>query len=402
MSVMKRNQTSIYSRLPETPGVYIMKDSKGGILYIGKAGNLKRRVSSYFTRPHDVRIEKLVSKIRDIAIRKTDTTLEALILESSLIKHHEPPFNIKEKDDKSFLYIEITEETYPRVRLVRGKDKEEGKRFGPFTSAGSAREAYKILRRIFPWNIHPSEGVGKFKRPCFDYEVSLCPGTCVGLVGIGEYTKTISRLELFLSGRKKTIIRDLKQEMKEASRGLEFEKADKLKRQLFALQHIQDVALIYDDVPLLKDSSQKRIEGYDISAISGTSAVGVMVVFKGEKPEKSEYRKFIIRSFSHPDDVGMMLEVLERRFRNAWTRPDLILVDGGKGQVNGAKALLKEMGIVIPVLGIAKGPKRKRNDFFGNIPGWTDSKTLIRARDEAHRFAITFHRKIRGAKLIGK
>ena len=145
---------NLYKNLPKSPGVYIMKNIKGEILYIGKAGNLRRRVSSYFLRIHDARIEKLVSDIRKIEYKKTDTALEALILEAALIKKHKPPFNIREKDGTSFLYVEITDETFPRVLLVRGKSSAGGLRFGPFTSAGSIREALRILRRIFPWSIH--------------------------------------------------------------------------------------------------------------------------------------------------------------------------------------------------------------------------------------------------------
>jgi len=403
---MKKKQEKFYKNLPETPGVYIMKDLNDDILYVGKAGNLKRRVSSYFIRPHDIRIEKLVSKIKKIDIKKTDTALEALILESTLIKKYEPPFNIREKDDKSFLFMEITKEPYARVLLVRAKDKKNGERFGPFTSAGSAREAYKILRKIFPWNTHLSADIGKRKRPCFDYEIGLCPGTCIKEIDKNEYRKNISRLKLFLSAEKKKIICDLKKEMQIASKKLEFEKAQKYKRQFFALEHVQDIALIGDEKYQISDNrfqtKTKRIEGYDISNISGTSAVGVMVVFKNNRQDNSEYRKFKIQSFSGPNDVGMMLEVLERRFRNSWIHPDLVLIDGGKGQVNAVKSLFRDLKIDIPIVGIAKGPKRDRNDFLGKIPKWSDEKTLIRVRDEAHRFAISFHRKLRSDKLIGK
>ena len=143
-----------YKNFPETPGVYIMKDDKKRILYIGKAVNLRRRVSSYFEKNHDARISALVDRIKNIEYRLTDTALEALIIESKLIKKYLPPFNIKEKDDKSFLYIQITKDKFPRVILTREKDKFDGKRFGPFVSAKSAREALNILRRIFPWSIH--------------------------------------------------------------------------------------------------------------------------------------------------------------------------------------------------------------------------------------------------------
>jgi len=198
---MIKTSTKIpYKKFPETPGVYIMKDADGRVLYVGKAANLRRRVSSYFERPHEIRIQTLVTKSRRIDHENTDTALEALILEAELIKKLRPPFNVREKDDKSFLYIEITKEKFPRVLLVRGKDAERGMRFGPFTSASSVREAMHILRRIFPWNTHAPEVIGKLKRPCFDYEVGRCPGTCIGAITREEYARTIEHLKLFLEG----------------------------------------------------------------------------------------------------------------------------------------------------------------------------------------------------------
>jgi excinuclease ABC subunit C len=208
-------KTSVpYKKFPETPGVYIMKDSDGRVLYVGKAGNLRRRVSSYFERPHDVRIQTLVSKIARIDTEQKDTALEALIREAELIKMLTPPFNVREKDDKSFLYFEITREKFPRVLLVRGTGvvmaggksghavASEGKRYGPFTSASSAREALRILRRIFPWNTHLPDEIGKMKRPCFNYELGLCPGTCVGTITHEDYIKNIERLKMFFEGKK--------------------------------------------------------------------------------------------------------------------------------------------------------------------------------------------------------
>jgi len=390
----------LYRNLPDTPGVYIMKDREKKILYIGKAANLKRRVSSYFTRPHDARIERMVQKIDSVGYRRTDSALEALILEAQLIKKHEPPFNIREKDGKSFLYIEITKEKFPRVRLVRGTAPEEGKRYGPFVSAGQAREAFRILRKIFPWNMHPEKEVGSQSRPCFDAQIGLCPGTCVGGVDRKEYAKTIRNLKFFLSGKKKTVLKNLEKDMVEAGKKLEFEKAEHIKRRLFALNHIQDIAFIRKPEEI---SGKKRIEGYDVSNMSGRDAVGVMVVFEGGAPFKSGYRKFGIKSVSGADDVAMMHEVLIRRFRHPeWKFPDLVLVDGGVAQVNTAKKIIRESGLEIPVVGIAKGPRRDKNEIVGKIPPGVEKETLVRVRDEAHRFAISFHRKRRSGTFIPK
>ncbi|MBI4094815.1 MAG: excinuclease ABC subunit UvrC [Candidatus Liptonbacteria bacterium] len=455
---------TLYEKLPISPGVYLMKGERGKILYIGKAGNLRRRVSSYFLRPHDYRIQKLVREIKKIEYKKTDTAIEALILEAELIKKHQPPYNVREKDDTSFLYVEFTKEAFPRVLLVRGhvyrprpakgeapqmrglgqagKSKPAGERYGPFTSAGSIREALKIMRRIFPYGTHPNLPVDNRwirnsparlslpqaksgrqhshtfedshyesrRRPCFEYEIGLCPGTCVGAINQKEYAKNIKNLKLFFRGKKGMILTSLEHEMKAASKALEFEKAETIRRQIFALQHIQDVALIGDNELTTHFSiltPHYRIEGYDISNISGTSAVGSMVVFRGDKPDKNEYRKFKIRTIQKSDDVGMLKEVLRRRFRHpiahgdlGWPLPNLILIDGGRGQVNAAKHVLSEAGLKIPVIGIAKGPERKRNDIIGIIPKGVEKRTLIRVRDEAHRFAITYHKKLRGIQSM--
>lgn len=396
---------TLYEHIPDNPGVYFMKGGKGEILYIGKAGNLRRRVSSYFLRPHDARIQKLVSLIRKIDYKETDTALEALILESALIKKHEPPYNIREKDDKSFLYVVITKEAFPRVLLVRGKDiseKQYKKKFGPFVTASSVREALRILRKIFPWHTHDPEKIGKFKRPCFEYEVGICPGVCIGAITKKDYTKIIKNLSLFFEGNKDRVIVEFKREMKALSKREEYEMAEIAKRKIFALQHIQDTALIHDDEILsLSSTTQKgqRIEGYDISNISGTAAVGSMVVFVNGEPDKNEYRKFKIKTVTGPNDIAMLREVLTRRFNNMWARPDLLLIDGGQGQVNVANAVLKELGITIPVVGLAKGAERKRNDLIGTLPTGFDVRTLIWVRDEAHRFAIAYHKNVRGREF---
>lgn len=421
-----------YKKFPDTPGVYVMKDAAGNVLYVGKAGNLRRRVSSYFERPHDIRIQTLVSRIAAIELNRTDSALEALILEAELIKKLRPPFNVREKDDKSFLYVEIeSREKFPRVMLVRGKDAQRGTRYGPFTSASSAREAMRILRRIFPWSTHAPEVAGKMKRPCFDHEVGLCPGTCVGAVTHDDYmAHVIAPLKLFFEGGKKRVIAMFEKEMKAAAKALDFERAEKLRRRIFALKHIQDSTLISENEVLLpaavspagagngaangKQSSAPhvyRIEGYDISNISGTAAVGSMVVFEDGAPNKDEYRKFRIRGVAGPNDVGMLTEMLERRFaarhrgttgEEGWRMPDLILIDGGLAQANAAKKVLLQAGLRIPVLGIAKGPERKRNDIIGAIPRSVRKETLVRVRDEAHRFAIGYHKNLRKRNFLSQ
>lgn len=399
-------KNTLYQKLPGSPGVYLMKDSVGKVLYIGKAGNLRRRVSSYFTRGHDYRIERLVSQIKKIDYKKTDTALEALILEAGLIKKYQPPYNVLEKDDTSFLYVEITREPFPRVLLVRGKSPVGGIRYGPFVEASSIREAYRLIRKIFTFNTHEPDKIGKFVRPCFDYEIGTCSGACVGAISRQEYAKTIQNIKLFFAGKKKQILKLLQRDMKAASEAFEFEKAETLRRQIFALKHIQDVSFIKEDSPIYVSSSHYslgtifRIEGYDISNISGTSAVGSMVVFTNGTPDKNEYRKFRIKTIHGSNDVGMLKEVLYRRFQNNWPKPDLILIDGGVGQVNTAKLVLRKFNLLIPVVGIAKGAKRKKNEFVGKVPQGIEARVLIKVRDEAHRFAQSYHKKLRSAKML--
>lgn len=402
--------SNLYKNLPETPGVYLMKNRHGDVLYVGKAGNLRRRVASYFVRPHDSRIQKLVSEVSQVQHKKTDTAIEALILEAELIKKLSPPWNVREKDDKSFLYVEVTKEKFPRVLLVRGREKSGGMRFGPFTSAHDIRVALQIIRRIFPWSVHPplmyKWGTRPNLRPCFDYEIGLCPGTCAGLVSREEYMRNIRNLKLFFEGKKARILGSLRKEMAAAAKHLEFEKAEKLKRRMFALEHVEDVALLGEDHLAAKGERWLRIEGYDISNISGTSAVGSMVVFtrsagRGQEsgePDRNEYRKFKIRTVTGSDDVGMLREVIKRRLKNSWPLPDLMLVDGGRAQVNAAKMVLDETGLKIPVVGMAKGPKRKKTQIVGKLPPGISKKTLVRVRDEAHRFAIAYHKKLRSVR----
>lgn len=379
-------------------------------MYVGKAGNLKRRVSSYFLRPHEYRLERLVQSIHKIEYHKTETAIEALILEAEFIKKLKPPYNVREKDDTSFLFIEITKEKFPRVLLTRGKEKLEiGHKgsvfFGPFTSATSIREALRILRRIFPWSTHPPEKLGTFKRPCLEYEIGLCPGTCVNAVSRRDYLRNIKNLKFIFRGKKEKILHSLGKEMKLYAKKTEFEKAAELRRQIFALNHIRDVSLIQEETPAFKEV-KTRIEGYDISNISGTSSVGSMVVFKNSQPDRNEYRKFRIKTITGANDVGMLKEVLRRRFSHvgesgSWPLPNLILIDGGRGQVNGAREILNKAGLNIPVVGIAKGPERKRNDLIGKKPKEVDLETLMKVRDEAHRFAISYHKNLRRRRFLG-
>ena len=405
------DKNALRKNLPTTPGIYLMKNAQGRVLYVGKAANLRRRVSNYFVRPHNLRIERLTLEIARIDYEKTDTAIEALILESKRIKELKPPYNIREKDDKSFLFVVITKEKFPRVLLSRGKDAishkpQAASQYGPFTSATSIRAALRIIRKIFPFNTHPADKIGTFRRPCFDHEIGLCPGTCIGAISRTEYVKQIRNIKLLFEGKKARILSSLGREMKIAAKMMDFERAKKMKRQMFAWQHIQDIALIKEEEPVTRNEELgTRIEGYDISNISGTDAVGAMVVFLNDQPSKSEYRKFKIQTIQGANDTGMLEEVLRRRLKRippvgGWPLPNLFLIDGGVGQVNAARKVLKQNGLKLPVVGLAKGPERKRNDLTGKIPEGIKLETLIRVRDEAHRFAIGYHKQVRSKRFL--
>jgi len=437
------------NKLPKTPGVYYFYDKKGELLYIGKASSLKSRVGSYFLKisQYAGKTQVLVEKIADIKIKKTDSVLEALILEANEIKKYLPPYNIRAKDDKTFVDIVITKEEFSRVLIVRPTEDlkyEIKKVYGPYTSAKSAREAIKILRKIFPFHSRNE----KSEKKCLDFHIGLCPGPYVGAISKKDYAKNIRCIEMVLQGKKKGLIGNLEKEMKKLSREKKYEDAAGVRNKIFALRHIRDVALI-STPPILPsakggqlvgggakrivslpakgalDGVPHRIEAYDISNISGKYAVGSMVVFEDGEIAKDEYRKFKIKTVKETNDVGMLKEVLERRLNHKeWIKPDLILIDGGKGQVNGAVSVANKVYPPLPplikggdkkmvfaegddssilIVGVAKGPTRKKLDLYSSddnaqksFSAFFENKKLVaHIMGEAHRFAISYHRMLR-------
>ncbi len=378
-------------KFPETPGIYVMRGSRQEVLYIGKATSLKHRVLSYFQRPQETRIEMLLTNVVNIEIQRTDSVVEALLLENNLIKKYEPKYNVKLKDGKTYLGIFVTKEDWPKVMPARLTQKlPEGEFFGPFPSSKEVGDALQILRKLFPFRVSCIPESGK---ACFEYHMGMCPGVCFGKVKKEDYQATIKQLKLFLGGKKKEVIKLLEKEMKQKSQNLEFERAAKLRDQIFALKHIQDVAMIRDEALDGLKPLPKRIEAYDISNISGEFKVASMVVFTDGVVDKSQYRKFKIKTVAGADDVASLREVLTRRLNHKeWIYPEIILVDGGRGQVNAFMEILLKNKIDIPVVGIAKGPKRDRNDIINDSKIDLDKKLLIKIRDEAHRFAIEFCR----------
>ncbi len=423
--------------LPDEPGVYFHKNAKGDILYIGKATSLKQRVQSYFHKAHNGRIAELVSNIRSIDYIETPTVLEALVLEAHQIKKHKPPYNILLRDDKSFLYVCITNELYPKPLLIRGHDlasygikpfettlsPQAKKRFiavyGPFPSGGALKKALDTIRKFIPWSTCEPPEV-KRPRPCFNVHLKRCPGVCTGAISAQDYKLIIKDLRDFLEGKKERVVRRLKSAMERASVERAYEEASVYRDQLFAIEHIRDVALISKDdieLPFETPKSQAidingRIEAYDISHLSGTGQVGVMTVFEHGTPAKSLYRKFRIKTVDGSNDVASMQEVIRRRIRRAeqgekhWELPQLMIIDGGVPQVNAVNAVLKELGITLPIIGIAKGVDRKQdrlifdraNPDLVNI-AQRGKQLFQQVRDEAHRFAVQYQRSLRRKPL---
>lgn len=418
----------LIKKFPQTPGIYIFRDKKRKPIYIGKATSLRTRVMSYLR--HDL-IETrgpllvgMIESATSIDYIETDSVIEALILEASLIKKHQPLYNTKEKDNKSFNYVVITDEEFPRVMTMRGRELGVAELhpkavFGPFPQGSVLREALAIVRKIFPFRdkctpcIQPTTKC----KPCFNAQINLCPGVCAGTISKAEYAKIIRHITLFFEGKKKTLIRSLERDMKSAAKKLQFEDAARIKKTIFALNHIQDVALIKEN--FLRTSAIEpraalgeetyRIEAYDVAHISGTNTVGVMAVLEDGEPKKSDYRKFKIKT-SMNDDNASLREILERRLAHSeWRLPDLVVVDGGTAQIHTAEKIFTEQRIDLPIVGVVKDEHHKPKEILsGKIarPALEDLKlraslsnferSVLLANSEAHRFAIGYHRQLRG------
>lgn len=496
--------------LPDKPGVYFFtrqnfsQKNLGGlkqgkdVLYVGKATSLSDRVRSYFSADLDVArgpsIVQMVELADGLSFIETDSVLEALILEAAQIKKHRPKYNVRDKDDKSFNFVVITKEDFPRVLLVRGKELAEMKEtkkellsrirvknsdaiqgasgapeqavqsatarermsetskkraelltpikyeFGPFPYGGELKEALKIVRWIFPYrdkctpcsvianDVLPKplvERGGKQSelgiassgtprndkcRPCFNAQIGLCPGVCSGAMAKTEYALTIKNLKHLFEGRKKDVIKDLEKQMKEFAAKQEFEKAGGIKRKIFSLNHIQDVALIKH-----RRTSQDglfRIEAYDIAHLSGKDTVGVMAVVLDGEIDKASYRKFTIKGKGPStrlgvnkkvqiNDVENLKEILSRRFNHdEWPLPQLVVLDGGKAQLKAAQNIIKILGLDIPAVSVVKDEFHRPREILSNdsrvkrIAG-SHEREIILANSEAHRFAIHFHRQTR-------
>lgn len=384
------------AKLPDKPGVYLFKKGKE-ILYIGKATSLKDRVRSYFSneviKTRGSRIVDMVTQSIVVEHMVTDSVLEALVLESNLIKKHKPKYNILEKDNKSYNFVVISKEDFPIVTTERGRtlefedslNKKYKYVFGPYPHGGQLKEALKIVRRIFPFR------AGKQLSSIYR-EIGLEPNTDSNDAK-KEYQKTINHIRLFFQGKKRELESALKKEMKNYAKEQKFEMAEKIKQQLFSLQHIKDVSLLKQE-QINSDVETVRIEGFDVAHQSGQNTVGVMTVIMYDEPQKSEYRKFIIRTAKKGDDVGALKELLERRLKHTeWQMPDVIVIDGGIAQRNVAEKVIRQMKVKTQIVNIVKDDRHKPKSFIGREDLIKKYKNLfILVNSEAHRFAISFFR----------
>jgi len=449
----------IVANLPKSPGCYLYKNVKGEIIYIGKAKNLSNRVHSYFVDPDrlDAKIARLVPQIADLEFIITDSELEALLLETNLIRKYKPKYNSAKKDDKNYVWLMFeTDLDFPRITIVREK-KKTGKVFysGPYPNTLPLKRLLKMLRRVYPYRtcnrkIEQTEIGTNGKRevkikssdtkPCLYYYLGLCQAPCAGLVHKQPYRKNISNIKRFFGNEKEKLAGELKEEMLELSREQKFEQAALLRDKLQDLDVISERIHIdsHTDEVVFKEEKLKRrekalselvsvldlytiklkpgfkMECYDISNIQGTDAVAAMVVFKDGKPAKDLYRKFKIKTKETPDDFEMLREVFRRRFNidekkqkdtSFKNLPDLIIVDGGKGQLSATYSVLKELDLELPIIGLAK----KHEEIFmpdecngelefakRTLKTGSEARFLIqRIRDEAHRFGIKYHRTLR-------
>ncbi len=437
--------------LPQTPGSYIFKDSTGKVIYVGKAKNLKARVKSYFSVniPSDFKTAELVRRINDLEFIKVDSEFEAIILEAELIKKYKPKYNIVLKDDRSKIYIVIrndlitlSEKKYklPKVITARKPDlKETDIVFGPYPNNVVVRNILTTSRKIFPFRDCNYSKFSKYKKirsPCLYGHMGICSSPCLASEAsdLSDYKKSISGLKKILSGNVTGLIRDINKKMQTYSKNENYEEAvvcrDLLDKFYFVQKTFREAEEYINNPYLVDDISKKsleeikdflpvlknlprRIECYDISNISGKEAVGSMVVSINGTIDKSEYKRFRIKFKKTPDDFGMMYEVLYRRLKRelpgsdvkSWGLPDLIVVDGGKPQVSSASDVLRDLEILVPVVGIAKKYEtlvyKEGKDFIEKTfpKDSLGMKLIIKLRDESHRFAQSYHHLLRKKSL---
>lgn len=356
--------------LPTEPGVYFHKSKTGEVIYVGKAANLRNRVRQYFqkSRLRDTKTDALVAEIVDTEWITVETELDALFLESEMIKRYMPRYNVALRDDKSQLFVRIPmQDAYPSVTFTRGPLDDGATYFGPYYNGWAVRKALRYLRRAFPYSTHETMP----RRLCLQYHIGLCPGVEAQKISSADYKETLKKLLRYLKGERKALMKEIERDMKAAAKNHDFEEAARLRNRLRDMKELQRQIVFGDRefMDISKDqglaglqtllglpNTPRRIEGYDISHMSGTNNVASMVVATNGLADKSQYRKFKMQLPGN-DDFGHMRETMRRRFsqkHNDWPKPDLIVIDGGKGQLSAALGVVRELGLDIPMVGIAK------------------------------------------------
>ncbi|MBR1439023.1 MAG: excinuclease ABC subunit UvrC [Synergistaceae bacterium] len=426
-SNMKEKISAILKSLPERPGVYLMRDINGKIIYVGKAIKLKRRVSSYFRHSHSSpRLRKLVELIEDISIIRTETEAEALIVEAKLIRRYSPFFNIELKMSDKYPFVKITNEDFPRIEITRHKSNDGAVYLGPFVDAGNIRNLMRLAERYFPLRVCRSKiNPAVKKRPCVEYSLGRSMGACAGLCSQSEYRERVADLILLFEGKQPELVERLRQRMDMAAKKLEFEKAARYRdtiRAVWKLSRQKISSALQED---LDNETWKvlnrvqellglkvlawRIDAFDISHTHGHDTYGCCVVFEQGRPSPNLYRRFKIRSIADGEinDFESMYETVKRRYAhvmdNSEPAPQLAVIDGGTGQLEYAQRAIKDLGYDIPMIALAE---REELIFTSGNPeplrlGRDDPALQLfqRLRDEVHRYAITTHRNARDKHL---
>jgi excinuclease ABC subunit C len=425
--------------LPKSPGVYLFKDDKGKVLYVGKAKDLRSRVSSYFQNSADLmqsrgpEIVRMVGMVTDIDFLDCETEVDAMLKENRLIKDIQPPFNERLRDDKTFPYLEITtSDDFPAVYVTREPRLKGSKLYGPFTSPAGLREAVNAMQKVFKFrtcelDIREDDESRRHFRPCLLHAIKQCTAPCAALVSREEYRKDVERLKKFLASKRSVVLRQLKKEMEEASQGQRYEEAARLRDEITALEALSmhgdpksdaqpEVFYVDPEEGLNKlgeilglEHAPRTIEGIDIANLQGGESCGSLVSFIDGKPFKSGYRRFRIKTVEGVDDYAMIREVVMRRYRLAADGealyPDIILIDGGLGQLHAALSAFDDMDILPPmVISLAK---REEEIYIQaescpirlqrNNPAL---RILQQVRDEAHRFAQHYHHILRRKRMF--
>ncbi|QEG34503.1 excinuclease ABC subunit UvrC [Bythopirellula goksoeyrii] len=427
----------VRSKFPNTPGVYLFQDQSGRVLYVGKAKNLRARAGSYFLKAaaEDQRTRKLVQAVYDVDFMDAESEVDALLMEARLIKDILPPFNKELRDDKTFPYLQITtHEDFPRIEVTREPRSSGVKLYGPFTSAGSLNGAIQVLQRVFQFrtcslDIDAEDERWRWFRPCLLASIKQCTAPCSLRISKEEYRKDIGRLKKFLEGKRKPLLKEMKKEMQEAASARRFEQAARLRDEIAMLEslnergdldkNVQPEVFYIDPQKGLKGLQKvlklkvapRTIEGMDIAHLGGDETVASLVQFIDGMPFKPGYRRYRIREVEGIDDYASMQEIVTRRFAklrdDTEMFPDLLLIDGGKGQLNSVLKAFDSLGIEPPrVISLAK----KEELIF--VAGRGEPLRLTRhsfalrllqyIRDEAHRFAQHYHHLLRKKKTLGE